>query len=84
MSESRVSHAASLHCEEVFKGVTRRPFIFRCLKAAHQAFQYGAIWQRQQDERRIRGLRGRIKRLEKELEESHEYSRKQSDAVHGR
>ena len=75
MTMTRVARAARLHCDEVFKGVLRTPFVFRCMKAAHQAFQYGALWQREQDDHRIRGLKARIKNLVKVLEESYEHSR---------
>ncbi len=83
MSKTRVFRAATLHCEEVFEGIVRRPFVFRCMKAAHQAFQYGAIWQRNQDEHIIRGLKGRVKHLLERLEESNEHGRKVSTGCGG-
>ncbi len=79
MSKSRLTHAATEHCEEVFEGVARRPDILRAVSASHQAFRYGAIWQRKQDDCRIRGLKSRITNLLERLEESYEHGFKQTD-----
>ncbi len=76
---TRLTRAADVHCDEVFKGVLRTPFVFRCMKAAHQAFQYGAIWQREKDDHRIRGLKARIKHLLTRLEESYGHGFKQTE-----
>ncbi len=75
MSQTRVARAAFLHCTEVFAGVTMTELKGRALRCAHQAFRYGAIWQREQDDHRIRGLKARIKNLVKVLEESYEHSK---------
>ncbi len=79
MSKTRVAQAATEHCEEVFEEVILTPLIARCIAAANQSFQYGAIWQRNQDEHIIRGLKGRVKHLLERLEESNEHSRKEDD-----
>ncbi len=79
MSKTHVAQAAFLHCAEVFDGVRDNHLIRRAIKSCHQAFQYGAIWQREQDDRRIRGLKSRITNLLERLEESNEHSRTEND-----
>ncbi len=79
MSKTRVAQAATEHCKEVFSGIVRTPGILRAMKAAHQAFVCGAMWQREQSECRIVALKGRIKTLNARLEESNEHGRKEND-----